>query len=494
MRPHCYPTQTKSTWPLLALMLAVSTTSAEAATWYIATTGTNSTSCGASASPCATPDYAVNTRSASGDTILIQPGNYAGWDTTSTARTNLTIAAANPNNKPIITSSTRVRAGWNNMVLDNLRIRGGTSPGGAGSNQWSVLRLQASGATLRNSEIFNGGMCVSVEATRNLNIHDNDIHNCGTWGVDDAHGIIISTSIMPTGWADKAYIHHNHIHDGAGDAIQDYTGQGEGSASTYVEIAYNNMHGWDEDGVDFKGNRYVRIHHNDIYNNGGREWGNGINTQDVYALGGDYEIWDNEIYQNWGSAIFQKWGAPRMKVWNNLIYNNSHKPQYNSFAIISEAGCAMEFYNNVVVNNTSTNSNKAGGIHSTCSNNVYKNNILYNNGVGQYGNIMGSSGEGLGTFERNYVYPTSPGKTGNNAITSCYQSGNCPGLVNISNGDFHLLSGSPNVDVGLALTSLYATDYAGTFRPQGGGWDIGPYEYGGVITALQPPSNLKVVP
>ncbi len=360
------------------------------------------------------------------------------------------------------------------MILDSLRIRGGASPGGAGSNQWSVLRLQAVGLTLRNSEIFNGGMCVSLEATRNANVYDNDIHNCGTWGVDDAHGIIISTTAMPTGWTDKAYIHNNHIHDGAGDAIQDYTGQGTGNASTYVEIAYNKMHGWDEDGLDFKGNRYVRIHHNDIYNNGGREWGNGINTQDVYALGGDYEIWGNRLYQNWGTAIFQKWGAPRMKVWNNLIYNNSHKPQYNSFAVISEAGCAMEFYNNVVANNNSTNSNRVGGIQSACSTNVYKNNVFYNNGQsnGGYGNIMGASGGGLGTFDYNYVYPTAPGRTGTNAVTS-----SDPGFVNAGANDYHLLSTSPNVNVGTALPSTYDTDYDNVTRPQGSGWDIGAYEY-----------------
>ena len=43
--------------------------------------------------------------------------------------------------------------------------------------------------------------------------------------------------------------------------------------------------------------------------------------------------------------------------------------------------------------------------------------------------------------------------------------------------DFHLLAGDTVArDTGVALTSFFATDKDGVARPQGGGWDRGPYE------------------
>jgi hypothetical protein len=51
-----------------------------------------------------------------------------------------------------------------------------------------------------------------------------------------------------------------------------------------------------------------------------------------------------------------------------------------------------------------------------------------------------------------------------------------PRFVNFSAGDFHLLSSSPLVDQGTNL-SIVGNDYDGVTRPQGGGYDIGAFEY-----------------
>jgi len=59
-----------------------------------------------------------------------------------------------------------------------------------------------------------------------------------------------------------------------------------------------------------------------------------------------------------------------------------------------------------------------------------------------------------------------------------------PLFFNVSNppGGFSLQSTSPAKDAGLDLGSTYATDYKGTTRPQGLGWDIGAYEFNPTIT------------
>ncbi|HWQ93033.1 MAG TPA: choice-of-anchor Q domain-containing protein [Clostridia bacterium] len=51
-----------------------------------------------------------------------------------------------------------------------------------------------------------------------------------------------------------------------------------------------------------------------------------------------------------------------------------------------------------------------------------------------------------------------------------------PRFVDVAGTDFHLAAGSPAIDAGLGLTGVLA-DRDGVSRPQGAGWDIGPYEY-----------------
>jgi hypothetical protein len=43
-------------------------------------------------------------------------------------------------------------------------------------------------------------------------------------------------------------------------------------------------------------------------------------------------------------------------------------------------------------------------------------------------------------------------------------------------GDYHVQTGSPAIDAGTS-SNAPSTDFAGNTRPQGGGYDIGAYEY-----------------
>ena len=51
-----------------------------------------------------------------------------------------------------------------------------------------------------------------------------------------------------------------------------------------------------------------------------------------------------------------------------------------------------------------------------------------------------------------------------------------PGFTNSNAGDFSLLSGSPAIDQGIGLTDV-VNDFLLRVRPQGGGYDLGAYEY-----------------
>jgi hypothetical protein len=51
-----------------------------------------------------------------------------------------------------------------------------------------------------------------------------------------------------------------------------------------------------------------------------------------------------------------------------------------------------------------------------------------------------------------------------------------PQVVSAANRDFHLQSGSPAIDEGLAIGADYSADRDGNPRPLGAGWDIGAYE------------------
>ena len=55
--------------------------------------------------------------------------------------------------------------------------------------------------------------------------------------------------------------------------------------------------------------------------------------------------------------------------------------------------------------------------------------------------------------------------------------GTDPLFVNPSHGDFHIRDNSPAIDRGADLSAKYAYDKDGTARPQGAGWDIGPFEF-----------------
>ena len=68
-----------------------------------------------------------------------------------------------------------------------------------------------------------------------------------------------------------------------------------------------------------------------------------------------------------------------------------------------------------------------------------------------------------------------------------------PKFLNVDAKDFRLQSDSPAIDTGVNVGISW--DINGYMRPQGGGYDIGAYEYqfNKGVEALVPPMDLKIV-
>jgi parallel beta-helix repeat protein len=244
-------------------------------------------------------------------------------------------------------------------------------------------------------------------------------------------------------------------------------------------------------GLQAKFADYIIISNNDIYNNG---W-NGLSVENShYATIESNLSHDNTAHV--GINVFPAPGGPQdMQVGNNIrsniLFNNNH-------GIYSRYQVNNEISNNLIYNSIQ------GGIFfhyeagsSTTYNaytKIYNNTIvnckwqgITNQGTVNYLTIVNNiivnskislSGSG-NVFDNNLLYGTSYSGSGSNNV-----SGD-PRFVGQSKGDYSIASGSPAIDKGKDLTKEGITrDIVGKTRPQGNGFDIGAYEYGGVTKNL----------
>ena len=160
--------------------------------------------------------------------------------------------------------------------------------------------------------------------------------------------------------------------------------------------------------------------------------------------------------------------------------------------------------NNIVRNNVTYGNGASGILIGSGVDNIAYNNIVYGNGVnfGSSGLRVGSGGpqrnvvynntvfgnpkgleirQGTDTIVRNNII-YSNGSASANYIdngTGTIASNNLtvdPKFVDAPNLDFRLRSDSPAIDAGMSISAV-TDDFAGVLRPQGGGYDIGAYEF-----------------
>lgn len=176
-------------------------------TYYVATTGDDANP-GTAAQPWQTIQHAAD-QVAAGDTVIIQPGTYAGGITHTTPGIEgrpITYRAA-ASGQAVIDGSGSERdafliseASW--VVVDGLRIQDATR---------AAVRVSLSNhVTVRNIIAANNGTWgIFTDYSDDLLIENNE-----TYGSQAEHGIYVSNS------GDRPVIRNNRVHDNAASGIQ----------------------------------------------------------------------------------------------------------------------------------------------------------------------------------------------------------------------------------------------------------------------------------
>jgi hypothetical protein len=430
---------------ILFTFLFVIPPSLQAATYYVATTGSDTNS-GALSQP-----YKTITKGASilkpGDILLVQQGTYA--EALSTVPSGIdwnspvTIKAYDPNNKPVIAPpsgkdrvvmfSTVNGIGQHHIIVDGF-VLDGTNVG------YDVIKITYSGTDdskaahhirLMNSELKNApkqGVLTSGSAGQYNEFINLNIHNNGT--TNQHHGLYIATS--------NNLVEKSTIHDNAGYGVHVY-----------------NQDTWNDDNNIVRGNT--------IYNNAGAgNYGAGI----ILSSGTGHLAYNNIIYGN-AIGIQVDYGAIGAKVYNNTLYKNDRNsassdiPANIDIEPNPNPGNGVIGSNNEIINNI-VSDHKHYGVYNAAAQTQIKNNLIYNQTDG---------------------YIRLGGAISANNIT-----GVSPLFVELASYNFHLQSTSPAIDKGLSL-ALVPTDNEGTVRPKGASFDIGAYEYTTVANTASPTSS-----
>jgi len=123
------------------------------------------------------------------------------------------------------------------------------------------------------------------------------------------------------------------------------------------------------------------------------------------------------------------------------------------------------------------------------------NNIVVASDIGKLVDHQEEEGADRGFEGKNNIFWDGDGSIGWGTIPENRYENTIqlnPLLADPSNGDFHLLKGSPAIDAGITLPSI-REDYDGVVRPQGDGIDIGAFEVMEAITQ-PPPLTLTCYP
>lgn len=419
---------------ILTLVIAVifSAGVASGATYYVATTGSDSNP-GTQSQPWATLQYAVDTIVA-GDTILVMPGTYVGCRIRSsgtpsapkTLRSQTPLAAAVTSKGPLNRKDCNIELDADNYTDPN--------------SYWVI-----DGFEIRNAIVAG----VKALLAPNLQFINNWSHNNGTggFGHDGFYGIV------PYGLFENNTFSYNAEHGlYVGQGVMDY-------AVIRLNVADNNANM----GFHNNGDSGAPFDTDGICNNFLIERNISSNCLTSHGMDGD--------------------GLADSVIRNNLIYNVKN----DGIMLCGISGAKLS-YNNRILNNTILNNdNYAIQIYrgKDGQNNKIFNNVLYasNSGYGSIGIVATSAQTG---FESNYNAVEEPFMVANKKKTfaqwkaygwdlNSFLSTPAALFVDPANNNYHLKSGSPAANAGTTLTDV-TNDLDGESRPQGSAYDIGCYE------------------
>ncbi|MCP4707237.1 MAG: hypothetical protein GY869_01315, partial [Planctomycetes bacterium] len=211
------------------------------------------------------------------------------------------------------------------------------------------------------------------------------------------------------------------------------------------------------------------IYKSSVLNNTTERDGGGVYCEDGGAIS-NCTIRGNSAGYNGGGVWGQGYGDEEdIPIFNSLICGNS---ALNMVGVVGNGGGGyfkgdILVYNCTIINNTADN--VGGGIYIGGSSTLLKNSIIYgNSATSTKTNYCISTSGTKDLFERCSSVPLPPG-TDNIAGD--------PLIVNISAGNYHLLSNSPCIDAGNNNFAPMPVDLAGNPRIFNNTVDMGCYEF-----------------
>jgi len=316
--------------------------------------------------------------------------------------------------------------------------------------------------------------------------------------------------IMSAGTRSNALIHDNttsNVYHG----MWIYASTGGGSADN-IQI-YNNTMSGHSVAINMSLEGAVNITNAKIYGNtisgGGKEyggcWGGAgyectnssyWNHVDAIHTYGNYssnhigiDIYNNLIHGDFGlqttASIYLTDYTTPVKIYNNVIDGTNFTGAQSSglIGLVAYGNNDYKIYNNTLIGTGST-SLKGPGIYLSEKNTGFtptadiKNNIIYNNYIGIYDN------DSLATITSDYNDFYGNGNIGRRGATWYttlakwkevgYDAKSITSNPQLT-ASYALHLGSPAIDAGTNLSSVFTTDYLGYIRQNP--WDIGAYDY-----------------
>ncbi|MGE5308017.1 MAG: putative Ig domain-containing protein [Deltaproteobacteria bacterium] len=389
--------------------------------YFVSASSPNNPGSGTFSDPWRSPASFYNVRKA-GDTCYFRAGTYSDKYGYTSYHCNFTIRGVDggPNNEIAFVGY----PGETAKIAANSNEPTGNFEWPDGNSYYVVAGLTLQGA---------GRGCVSLGGNGHRIINNDCIGSS-----DFAYGLI-----FPTGTNSKIY----------GNKMHGMTSRNKlshllylGYGASNIDFGWNNIYGNDIDvgplistntdggGYLFSGNL---IHDNILDGNNGLARGMGFVAQ---AGGSNAKVYNNQFIKCGGGYYAAYVWSGSVDFYNNVFYNSNGGALWvgGQYGFTPET---IRIKNNIFNNYSGSSYIDNGGANSFTAD--------YN---GYYGNGSGPSWDG-------------------HAVNSN------PLFVNASGGDLHLQSSSPLINKGTDVSSVVTRDFDGISRPQGGTFDIGPFEY-----------------
>ncbi|MCC6748960.1 MAG: right-handed parallel beta-helix repeat-containing protein [Deltaproteobacteria bacterium] len=438
---------------------------AHAATYYVATTGNDSTGTGSTNAPWKTIGRASGELVA-GDILEVRAGTYTeqvSLDNGGSAASPVTVRAA--------AGATVVIAG-----------RRTTTPHLPTTADQALVQITDDYITFSGFEVRDSwGHGIVVDNANGVKVLDCRVHDNGGEGImftaaaaaPIASGTIQGNTVYQNVQSNAAHATNPPLHG----ITLDYANNVQVLNNTVYQNHHTGLYVNTSAGAVLRGNTiYDNVHHN-LYVD--HATGASIAQNRVYCTTG--AGYDFQGHRANGIAVEDGSTSTGHTVMNNLVRNCA-----NNFSWINSGDAGTGMKNVVVANNTLVHAELLGmfidtGAHSGSS--IVNNLVLQTATVGDTIDVS-TPATGIGFSHNNWrggvnpvASPDPPVNPATDVTADC-------GLANPSTPDaasFRLGASSPCVNRGTASARV-TTDYFGTARPQGPAYDIGAHEVVGAVT------------